>query len=348
LPGFHARSRKEALALDDPLKREIAARVFDDTHYEVGVSSRINRMLVTPPQRIHTETRTLPHGEEQTTGSIDTPEGALTFETRFDPAANTSWQVKYPVESLDDLEKIASVPWERPEQLAPPTLDGLPADFEARGIVSTHVSTPFVCVAGMMPYQMFLEMAATHMDTLQQLTEICVARILDCLEVLFSRPGIEYVWMGGSEWVTPPMGSVALYDALVQEQERRLIDFVKRRSDAVVHVHCHGRVGRVLERTIARGADYTEPVEPPPDGDITMPEAKRLVGGRITLGGNVECRVLCNECEHVVEDATRAAFDGGKERFVLRPTEGPSPRLREQEFRNYMRLIDVWEDLSPL
>ncbi len=47
-----------------------------------------------------------------------------------------------------------------------------------------------------------------------------------------------------------------------------------------------------LERTIERGADYTEPVEPPPDGDITMAEAKRLVAGRLALGGNIDCRVL--------------------------------------------------------
>lgn len=53
------------------------------------------------------------------------------------------------------------------------------------------------------------------------------------------------------------------------------------------------------------GADYTELVEPPPDGDITLAEAKRLAAG----------------C---------------------------SPTLGEGEFRNYLRLIDVWEELSPM
>jgi len=79
-----------------------------------------------------------------------------------------------------------------------------------------------------------------------------------------------------------------------------------------------------------------------------MIEAKKVATGRITLGGNVECRVLCNESQDAVEKAVRAAFEGGKERFILRPTEGPSPRLSQQEFNNYMRLIDIWEELSQL
>ncbi|MDF1516025.1 MAG: hypothetical protein P1S60_19610, partial [Anaerolineae bacterium] len=135
-------------------------------------------------------------------------------------------------------------------------------------------------------------------------------------------------------------------DTFVQEQERDLIAFAHRQGNVIVHIHCHGHVQHALQRTIERGGDYTEPVEPPPDGDITMAEAKRIAAGRITLGGNVECRVLCNENEQTVDAAVRAAFDGGKARFVLRPTEGPSPRMSQQEFRNWMKMVDMWENLA--
>ena len=46
------------------------------------------------------------------------------------------------------------------------------------------------------------------------------------------------------------------------------------------------------------------------------------------------------------ERSVRAAFEGGSGRFVLRATEGPSPVMSEREFRNWMRMIDVWEELS--
>lgn len=62
----------------------------------------------------------------------------------------------------------------------------------------------------------------------------------------------------------------------------------------------------------------------------------------------MECRILAIEHEYSVERAARGAFEGGRARFVLRPTEDPSPRMDEQEHRNYMRLVDLWEELSPI
>ena len=349
LPGLTFQRREQIEQLDDPRRRALAERAFEHAAYRVHVPAHINRMLVTPPQRIRRDRQLLPNGRRRTRGTIDTPKGELTFVTEYSPESNTTWQVKYPVETLDDAERIASVPWERPAGLAPPDRDTLPDDFDERGLWACNISTPMVCVAGMMKYEMFLEMCLTEPALIAELTEICRRRILDCLDVLLSDGAVEYVWMGGSEWLTPPMGSPALYDDLVQEQERSIISRIHADAPGrIVHVHCHGRVRHALARTIERGADYTEPVEPPPDGDITMAEAKRLAAGRITLGGNLEARVLTRESEDVVESATRAAFEGGKLRFILRPSEGPSPRISQREFANTMRMIDVWEALSPI
>jgi len=240
------------------------------------------------------------------------------------------------------------VPWELPEGLAAPDGSERVGDFETRGICEAGVSSPLVWVGGAMSYQDFLMLCAADFDLVKYMTDLCTDRALQALEVLLAKRGVDLVWIGGSEWVTPPMGSPGLYDALVQEPERAMIDYVHSLSNAVVQVHCHGRVGTVLEKTIARGADYTEPVEPPPDGDITMRDAKALAAGRITLGGNVETRVLCNETEDVVEAATRAAFEGDNTRYMLVTTAGCSPALAEREYANYMRMIDVWEELSPL
>ena len=348
LAGFQFAARCELEKIRDPLRRRIAQRVFDQMHFRVEIPSSINRMLATPPQRIRSEKRRLPNGNQRTLGTIETPKGKLTFVSERSLTAGTTWMAKYPVETEEDIEKIASVPWELPADLQRPDPGSLPEDFPLRGILATRISSPFVCVAGMMKYERFLEMCATSLDRLKELTAVCEQRILDCLKFLLSAPAIEYVWIGGSEWVTPPMASPAIYDALVQDQERRLIDYIHHNSGAMVHIHCHGKVRDALPKMIRRGADFTEPVEPPPDGDIAMADAKRIAAGRIALGGNIECRILCNELEAAVEAAVRAAFEGGQERFVLRPTEGPTTHMSQREHRNYMRMIDVWEELSPL
>ena len=66
------------------------------------------------------------------------------------------------------------------------------------------------------------------------------------------------------------------------------------------------------------------------------------------MGGSVECRVLCNESIDAVEVASGAAFEGGRHRFVLRPSESQSPTMTEREFANSMRMVDVCDELSPM
>jgi len=288
-----------------------------------------------------------PDGGMTTTTRIATPRGPLTAVTCRAPTSNTWWHAKYPVESLDDIEAIRSVPWQRPTGLSVADRRNLPEAFAQRGILRTHISSPFVCVAGMMRYERFLELCATDFELIRALTQQCFDRIMDTLDVRLADGGIEVVWMGGCEWLTPPMGSPWLYDELVQAFEARIIERCHA-AGALVHVHCHGKVRSTLQQAIARGTDFFEPVEPPPDGDIAFAEAKALTSGRMTLGGNVEARVLENETPEAVERATRAAFEGGRQRMVLRNSACPISTLTPNVVANYHRMIDVWEELSPI
>jgi len=347
LDGFHYASRAEIEAEPDPARREIAHRIFDQTAAHVGCPSFVNRYLVTPPQRIHEVRREEGDGAVTMTSEIETPRGTLTVATCRNSITNTTWTVQYPVETLEDVEAIRSVPWELPRGLAPPDLSTLPPGFNERGILETRISSPFVCVAGMMPYQTFLEWCATELPLIVELTALCLERILDVLDVLLAPGTIEYVWMGGCEWLTPPMGSPRTYEELVQPFEKAVIDRIHA-AGAICHVHCHGNVRSTLELVIARGGDFFEPVEPPPDGDITFAEAKALAAGRMTLGGNVEARIIANGSVEEVEAATMRAFEGGVERMVLKPSEGPLGALTPQMAANYHRVVDVWERLSAL
>ncbi|MGQ9629690.1 MAG: uroporphyrinogen decarboxylase family protein [bacterium] len=347
LEGFHYASRAEIDAERDPCKREIAHRIFNHTNSFVECPSFVNRYLVTPPQFIKEVRREERDGKITTTSEIETPKGKLIAVTERNSLSDTVWTIKYPVESMEDIERIRSVPWELPLDLAPPDLSKLPPDFSERGIIQVRISSPFVCVAGMMPYQYFLELCATELNLIKELTAQCLERILNVLDVLLAERSVDYVWMGGCEWLTPPMGSPKLYEELVQDFEREVISRIHE-AGAICHIHCHGKVRSTLEMVIERGGDFFEPVEPPPDGDITFAEAKAIAAGRITLGGNVEARVIENEGADAVEEATRRAFEGGKERMVLQTTAGPISKITPPILANYHRMIDVWEELSYL
>jgi len=246
LEGFHYASPEAA---EGPGKREILERVGDQLHFFHGCPSYVNRYFVPPPQRIQETDREKRNGHVIVTREIDTPWGSLNAVTGRNTSTNTTWTLKYPVESLEDVEKIRSVPWELPPNLAPPDLSSLSEAFGQRGIVQT----------------------------------------------------------GG----------------------------------ALSHIHCHGRIRSTPEWIIERGGDFTEPVEPPPDGDITFAEAKAAAKGRITVGGNIEARLLENEEGDAVEKAVRGAFKGGKNRMVLQTTAGPISAMTKRMVENYHRMIDA-------
>ncbi len=229
----------------------------------------------------------------------------------------------------------------------PPDLTDPPEWFPERSITWLMISSPMVCVAGMMPREMFLELCVTDLPLLVDLTETCMQRTLAVMDIVLTGGHVDYVWLGGCEWLTPPMASPAMYETLVQPFELPIIAKAHE-AGAVAHVHCHGNIAATLEMVIARGADMCEPCEPPPDGDMTFAAAKAAAAGRITLGGNIEARVLEREDEQAVERACRAAFEGGKQRMILQTTAGVYCAMTPRMLANYHRLIDVWEELSAI
>jgi len=91
-----------------------------------------------------------------------------------------------------------------------------------------------------------------------------------------------------------------------------------------VRAHCHGNCMGFLETMAEIGIDSVEPLEEPPFGDVTLAEAKRRVGDRMLLSGNVAsnmfARMTNGEVREAVRRAVRDGAPGGG--FSLRTTGG--------------------------
>ncbi len=126
------------------------------------------------------------------------------------------------------------------------------------------------------------------------------------------------------------------YDGQVMKQIKT------RDPDAIIHVHCHGKVGTLLTSFMEMGVDSTDPVEPPPQGDITFAAARRIVGDRMMLFGNIEFLDMETRTPGEIEQLVRRAIkEGGERRMMLMPSSVPHERHTPRLLANAVRYIEA-------
>jgi uroporphyrinogen decarboxylase len=114
---------------------------------------------------------------------------------------------------------------------------------------------------------------------------------------------------------------------------------------AKVRIHCHGRIGRVLDMLLETGCDGIDPCEPPPDGDLPLDEVKRRCqAGGVSVWGNIELKLLEHGTPEQVRAEVRKVMDQAKAggAFVLMPTAAPiNVPLSPRTAANYRTFIEA-------
>jgi len=267
----------------------------------------------------------------------DTPAGKFIAIVREpdtgESAPDCHWEKRY-ITSPRDIERLL----EAPLQIRPPKW----AAFESavtrvgdRGLVTTTVLHPLgylVRNATMEEVYMWFVEHRGLMHRFLETTNDYIARVLSEL----MRGGVgPYFGVTAHEMLIPPWAGMKFFDEFVFPYDKRVNDVI-RRNGGKLRIHCHGNAMGYLERFAEMGVDAIEPVEAPPMGDVDLAEAKRRVGDRMMLSGNVPSPYFPfwdrKEVEESVRDAIRAAARGGG--FSLRTTGGTAGtnafRSREQ------------------
>lgn len=99
-----------------------------------------------------------------------------------------------------------------------------------------------------------------------------------------------------------------------------------------------------LDKFAEIGIDGLNVLEGPPMGDVEMADAKRRIGGRVCLCGNIEYdpmeRGTPEEIEAKVNGIIEQAGVGGG--LIVSPTASPyNPSLSPQTERNYIAMIQA-------
>ena len=296
------------------------------------------RFMLIPQEHISVASREIVGDKTVVTYRVTTPKGDLRSVEETVHGIQTTYYTEPLLKDKSDVDKIFSVPF----RFDKPDLKHFFDEQEKigdRAVMEVGISTPLVSTSRMFDFTQFFEWCLTERATIVKLLETHLERIYVKLEYLLQNNVGPCFWFGGSEQATPPMMSNQMYDDFVVRYDSQLFDLVHK-YESLVHVHCHGKVNTVFERIIDMGVDMLDPMEPPPDGDLEIGEAKRRANGRITLMGNIEIRDLDFATPEEIDDKVKHAInDGGKKYFMLYPSATAISSITDQYRNNAIQYI---------
>ena len=211
--------------------------------------------------------------------------------------------------------------------------------------VSIHgeVFSPFTHYFELLGYEQaltsFMIDAAKAHALLDRLTEASVA-----WAVAQARRGVDAVLISsafaGGSFISPQM-----YRKFVIPYERRVTDAVKA-IGVPVYTHTCGKIGDRLELMAETGTHGIDTLDPPPLGNVELTEAKRRIGDKLFIKGNLNSvSLLAYETrEQVVAEATeriRIGSVGGG--FILSTACSVAPRVEPWKLE---LLVPLAEDLK--
>jgi uroporphyrinogen-III decarboxylase len=284
----------------------------------------------------------------RTTRLCHTPRGVLSSVAQSREDVNTTWRVEHWCKSVAEVDMALEVPYQ-PANYDFSDLPRVRWELGEAGIVLTSLRDPAYVAADLMSFQDFLMWAFEETDHFARTVKLIADRVMENLRRQLDGWVADCYRIVGPEYFTPPYLPPSMFERFVFPHVAAMTELIHSRGGRV-RVHCHGKIGRVLDMILATGCDGIDPCEPPPDGDLELAEVKRRCQVRgVSVWGNIELRALEQgspaEIRALVADAMRQAKEGGG--FILMPTAAPIsvPPSAVTEL-NYRAFIDAGREFG--
>ncbi|HOL21927.1 MAG TPA: uroporphyrinogen decarboxylase family protein [bacterium] len=282
------------------------------------------------------EERTLENGNIE--HIIYTPKGPLTSITGPGGRGTRKRWISTP----EDAERILSIPYE-------PYRPDLTEYFQTRQRLKDKCVTQVVfndpiCIAAYIDEETLAFWTLEQRPLLKRMLDVVYERLVDHLRYYLENGAGPLFQFDGPEFALPPLMSPADFEEFVVAYDKRIIDLIHSYPDRYVIVHSHGKVSRFLETFAGMGMDGLNVLEPPPIGDTVLSDAKKRIGDRVCLIGNIQYDDIARgteaDIERLVADAIAQAGPGGG--FILSPCaapyECPLPQRTSHNLIHYLKM----------
>ncbi len=255
-------------------------------------------------------------------------------------------------DALDDLPGFIWNIYHVPRLAAPGAWNRVPEYFfrtidlvraQVGDTVSIHgeVFSPFTYLMELFGYENALVALVTDPAKarawLDRLSEASVA-----WGVAQARRGVDAVLIS-SAFAGGSFISKRMYREFVLPYERRVTDAVKAQG-VPVYTHTCGKIGDRLELMADTGTQGIDTLDPPPLGNVTLADAKRVIGDRLFIKGNMNSVALLayKTPAEVIAEATaclRAGAPGGG--YILSTACSVSPHVEPWKLELLTPLVEL-------
>ena len=289
-------------------------------------------------------------GNRYTTFTIDTRFHKFSSRTMQEPDVNTVWTLEHLLKDEDDLKAYLNLPM--PQFGGIPNIETVLSTEEKlgdTGIVMIDTPDPLCIAASMFEMGEYTVLAMTEPELFRKLLDRFAAILYPRIEaVAKALPG--RLWrVFGPEYASPPYLPPRLFHEYVVGYDKPIVESIQKYG-GYARLHSHGKLHDILDHIAATGASGLDPIEPPPQGDVTLKYVKERVGEQMVLFGNLEISDIENlPTDQFAEKVKTSISEGtsGKGRgFILMPSACPYGRiLSPLTMRNYEKMIEIIENL---
>jgi len=274
---------------------------------------------------------------------IETPAGPLTSVTRR--SKHNLYEVmpvKFYIESEDDYDRFMALPYAPPRPRVEARMSRTDAEVGERGLPVVAIPSVISFCHELLGSAGLGIWSVLHRDRLRRLVDMLSKRLLDYVEYLLQAGAGPVFSYGGPELAVVPLMSPRDFHDFVALPDAPLHALIHSYG-CYTWVHCHGKLDKVLEEFLEMGVDILEPVEAPPGGDVTLADAKRRIGEKTILMGNMPYEAIISWPPEAVEARVRADCEAamGSGGYIMMPAASPfEPILTDEGYEGYRTYIE--------
>lgn len=303
-----------------------------------------------PLEAISTEESIVRDRTRMTTRKVQAGNRILTTRTRRDMDINTVWTEEHLLKNVDDLQAFIKIPPSLSEEKIDTTaVIRAETELGDTGIVMIDTPDPLCLAASLFDMAEYTVVAMTEPTLFHNLLEYFASTLLPKTQaVAKALPG--RLWrIYGPEYASPPYLPPQLFREYVCRYVTPMIEAVHRYG-GYVRIHSHGNLKLILDDIASMGADGLDPIEPPPQGDVSLEYVRQRHGKNMVLFGNLEISDIENLSTARFSETVKHAIDEGTSGigrgFVLMPSACPYGRvLSSLALKNYEKMIEIVEAL---